>query len=557
MIQGFAVQYWQRGEQCTRIRCRSLRLARQSLVGGNEVDANKEAGFDAPKFRAFLSYSHADKAAAQRLHRMLETYRLPRHLRVASTSSQILSRIGPVFRDREDLPAAEDLTASVKQALARSQSLIVLCSPNAKSSPWVAREIALFQELHPDRPVLAALLRGEPSTAFPDPLCIRGEPLAADLRKDGEGTRLGFLKVVAGIAKVPLDVLVQRDSQRQMRRVIAVTGVTGLIALAMGLMSVVALQARSEAERQQAAAEGLIEYMLTDLNEDLEGVAGVAVMAKVNRRALAYYEGQQNLNNLAPDSLERRARAIGRLGENAMFRQEFALARQNFEERARTTGGLLAKDSNNPKRLFDHAMSLNRLALLAQAEGRPKDSKARLSESWALLSLLRAWESSNREWLRAVTLVAGNLCAIDALDQSITLESLEKCKIAVSLGRRLSQLSGEASLDPYNLAFNLMWYGDALAQMRQPREAQEVRQEALQLSEKLTEENPESRKIAAQQMELLAYLARHQGHTDNQIMLSKAIKIAQKLIKLDPSEPAWRHNLKNYQERKEASNGKR
>jgi tetratricopeptide (TPR) repeat protein len=503
-----------------------------------------------PSFRAFLSYSHVDKAAAKRLHRKLENYRLPGHLRQDGAGG----RIGTIFRDSEDLPAATDLSASVRQALAASQALIVLCSPDAKASRWVAREIALFRELHPDRPILAALLRGEPDEAFPTPLHDHGEPLAADLRKDGDGYRLGFLKVVAGVVGVPLDALVQRDSQRQMRRVMAVTGLAAAVALVMAVMTVIALQARSEAQRQQAEAEGLIEYMLTDLNEDLDGAAGVAVMAKVNRRALAYYEGQGSLESLAPDSLERRARAIGRLGENAMFRQDFALARQNFEERSRTTRRLLDEDPGNPKRRFDHAMSLNRLALVAQDEGKPEESEARLRESWTLLSALQAWDSSNREWQRAVTLVAGNLCAIDALRRQISAESLAKCELAVSLGRKLSQMGGEASLDPYNLTFNLMWYGDALAQSHLPRQASQVREEALQLSARLSAENPENRKIAAQRMELLAYLAQYYGQYDRRFMLGDAIKIAKKLTKLDPENLVWRENLKIYQKKWESNN---
>ena len=33
-----------------------------------------------PRYRAFLSYSHADTPAAARLHRWLETYRIPPRL---------------------------------------------------------------------------------------------------------------------------------------------------------------------------------------------------------------------------------------------------------------------------------------------------------------------------------------------------------------------------------------------------------------------------------------------------------------------------------------------
>ena len=252
------------------------------------------------EFAAFLSYSHADGAAARRLHNRLETYRLPAALRgdSAGAGTPLASdgRIGPVFRDRNDFPAAQDLSDAVKAALAQSRALIVLCSPDAAASPWVAREIDLFRTMHPARPILAAILRGKPADAFPTPLTQNGiEPLAADLRDvkaGGDGPRLGFLKVVAGVAAVPLDALVQRDAARKLRRVIAVTLVLALALLAMAIMSVIAIQSRNEAQRQRQEAEELVELMLTDLRTDLERVGRIEFMNDVNARAMDYYSSQ-------------------------------------------------------------------------------------------------------------------------------------------------------------------------------------------------------------------------------------------------------------------------
>jgi hypothetical protein len=512
------------------------------------VQASEGTGSGAPSFRAFLSYSHADKAAATRLHRKLESYRLPRHLRSGAAAD---GRIGKVFRDREDLPAATDLSTSVRAALAASQALIVLCSPEAKASRWVAREIALFRELHPDRPVLAALLRGEPDEAFPAPLHDTGEPLAADLRKAGDGYRLGFLKVVAGVVGVPLDMLVQRDSQRQMRRVMAVTGLTATIALVMGVMTVIALQARSEAQRQQAEAEGLVEYMLTDLREDLNGAAGVAVMTRVNQRALAYYEAQQTLGALSPDSLERRARVVGRLGEDAMFRHDYALARRNLEERARTTRSLLDQAPTDQGRQFDHALSLNRLAILSEAEGKGAQAEAELRQSWTLLSAVRAWESRDLEWRRTTTLVAGNLCAIDVLGKSVDAATLDKCRIAVKLGRALAAEDPVASRAPYDLVFNLVWNSVALEQTGRSDAARKVRQEALSLTDRLAAQNPENRKIRSQRMETYGYLAPFEAPPVRRAMLTTALGIAQDLTRLDPDQADWRSSLQDFRKRLE------
>jgi hypothetical protein len=515
--------------------------------GGRYVEASEGRSAAAPSFRAFLSYSHADFAAAQRLHRKLERYRLPRHMRPAGGDG----RIGTIFRDREDLAAATDLSASVRDALASSQALIVLCSPEARASQWVAREIALFRELHPDRPILAALIDGEPHEAFPAALQDGCEPLAADLRKQGDGYRLGFLKVVAGVIGVPLDALVQRDSQRQIRRVMAVTGLACAIALVMAVMTAIALKARGEAQRQQAAAEGLIEFMLTDLQEDLAGTAGVAVMARVNQRALAYYEGQQSLAALSPDSLERRARVIGRLGEDAIFRKDYALARRNLTERARTTLSLLGDAPDDPERQFDHALSLNRLAVLSEAEGKAAQAEAELRQSWALLSGLRAWKSGDPEWRRATALVAGNLCAIDALARAVDDSTLGKCRIAVELGVRLAADDKVASRAPYDLVFNMMWHSVALEQAGRRDDAGSVRRKTLQLADRLASTHPDNRKIKSQRMEIYGYLASFEAPPVRRAMLTTALRIAQELTQLDPERADWRSNLDNFRKRLE------
>lgn len=324
----------------------------EAEVGSAGADRVAEGGY-----RAFLSYSHADDAAARKLHRRLETYRLPDRLAPPDEAGDGARRLGPIFRDREDFPAAVDLSESVKRALDISGALIVLCSPDAKASPWVAKEIVYFRAHHPDRPILAALLRGEPAEAFPAELTEGAEPLAADLRRDGDGQRIGFLKLVAGLAGVPLDALVQRDAQRRMRRVTAVTLASLVALIVMAGMTILALQSRNEAERQRAEAEGLIEYMLTDLREDLRGVGRLDVMTDVNERAMDYYEGQGDLSRLSADSLERRARILHAMGEDDEARGDLAAALEKFREAHRVTAELLDREPDNADRIFAHAQS--------------------------------------------------------------------------------------------------------------------------------------------------------------------------------------------------------
>src|SRR5919107_3874714 len=113
------------------------KLARLPAFGR---DAEAEAGHPrVPRLRtryyAFLSYSHQDKELADWLHRELEKFRVPHSLAGKLTANGVVPRrLSPVFRDQQDLSAGGELADEIKAALAASQFLVVLCSPESARS---------------------------------------------------------------------------------------------------------------------------------------------------------------------------------------------------------------------------------------------------------------------------------------------------------------------------------------------------------------------------------------------------------------------------------------
>ncbi|HYE43007.1 MAG TPA: TIR domain-containing protein [Caulobacteraceae bacterium] len=382
-----------------------------------------DGGTPAARYRAFISYSHKDAAFGRRLHRLLEGYAVPRRLVGRETPRGVVGpRLAPIFRDREELPAASDLSEQVQAALAASGALVVICSPAAAASPWVSREVALFRRIHPDRPVLAALIAGEPADSFPEALRLGAtpdevvEPLAADFRKDKDGERLGLLKLVAGIIGIGLDELVQRDAQRRLQRVTAVTAGAVAGMLAMGVLTILALDARAEAERQRAEAEGLVEFMMTDLRGRLEGVGRLDVLTAVNLRALGYYEGQ-NLERLPPESLERRAAILHAMGEDDERRGDLDRALAQFREARRTTAALLEQAPDKADRIYGHAQSEYWVALIDWRRGRLDDAEAGLRRYADLAGRLLAIDPSNPDWRMEAGYAESNLGTLDLRDR--------------------------------------------------------------------------------------------------------------------------------------------
>lgn len=459
---------------------------------------------DERRFAAFISYSHADSIVAEKLQRRLERYRLPGHVRLESDGHS--PRLGKIFRDRDDLAAAPSLSDAIRDALRQAGALVVICSPDAKKSRWVSEEIALFRQLHPDRPVLAALVNGRLDDAIPAALTANGiEPLAADLRKEGDGWALGFLKIVAGIAQVPLDSLVQRDAQRRVRRVTAITLAALTAMLAMAVMTGFAITARNEAARQRASAEGLVEYMLTELRSKLKGVGRIDVMEGVNQRAMEHYRGQGDLSGLSADALERRARILHAMGEDDKLRGDAKSALDKFREAHRTTEALLARDPNNPDRIFGHAQSEYWVGSLALTRRDSESARPYFERYKKLADRLGTHDSSNPKWRREQGYADGNLCSFWIQSKSDNAKAVALCKSALIHMQASADLAPDDPEIKADIVNRLAWLGEAYDANGQPEKALQSRRQQLIAASQLTSED--ARNVDWLELELIAKLA--------------------------------------------------
>ena len=71
----------------------------------------------APRYWAFLSYSHQDQKWAEWLHRRLEGFAVPRRfVGLATGAGPAPRRFRPVFRDLEELEVAADLNEKLRTA---------------------------------------------------------------------------------------------------------------------------------------------------------------------------------------------------------------------------------------------------------------------------------------------------------------------------------------------------------------------------------------------------------------------------------------------------------
>ncbi len=242
------------------------------------MNAQAEKGPHEFKYWAFLSYSHTDKKWGDWLHKALETYRVPRRLvGKESRDGKVPPRVFPIFRDREELPVSADLGSNINEALQESRYLIVICSPRAAQSRWVAEEIKTFKKLGRENRILALIVDGEPNASdgkagfavqdecFPAPMRYRlaesgelsqerTEPIAADARESGDGRNNAKLKLLAGLLGVSYDDLKRRDQDRRLRRARAIGAAALVLVLIFAALAVALFYKEREAQRERAAA---------------------------------------------------------------------------------------------------------------------------------------------------------------------------------------------------------------------------------------------------------------------------------------------------------------
>ena len=219
------------------------------------------------RYRAFISYCHQDRKQAARLQAAIENFRLPHD---AVSAGRVAERIRPVFRDREVLGSSHDLSAAIRDALEDSAALIVVCSPRAAASKWVAAEIGHFIGRRGPENIFCLIVDGEPNAADPAQECLPEplrhaqsgrEVLAADARAKADGWRDAVLKIIAGLTGLPFTALARRDQKKQRRRAIILSTAGILLATIFGALAVYSARQAAAAKKSAKTAEATVDYL--------------------------------------------------------------------------------------------------------------------------------------------------------------------------------------------------------------------------------------------------------------------------------------------------------
>ena len=510
------------------------------------------------RFRAFLSYSHADAAWAGWLLRRLETYRVPSRLvGTQGAHGPIERRLGKFFRDRDELPSAGDLGVTIRDALADSEALVVICSPTAAQSRWVNAELEAFQASGRADRVFCFVVGGVPGSVdlaqacFP-PALVRPdangephEPLAADARAEGDGRERAFLKLVAGLLGVGYDALAQREAQRRTRK-LAIVAAASLVGMTIALgLAATAYVARNDAQRRQAQAEDILGFMLGDLREKLTTVGRLDLMRSVDDKATGYF-ATLDPRDMTDRALEEQARSLAGIGEVRLGEGNHDAAMVAFREAHARSTALCERAPENGQRLFDLAQAEYWIGFVAWQQGRLDDAETWLRKYHDSAVRLAAMDRANFAWQREVAYGLHNLAVldesrgrIDSAERALT-DELKLYRVWLQQHPHDTALRFEAS----NV---ISWLGTIAARKGRLEEAEAFTAEQVEAMQRNIADEPGNAEWRVLLVDALILQARAQakkGNRDGSLAtLAKALPLADSLARQDRKNNEWQVGL--------------
>jgi len=504
-----------------------------------------------PRYRAYISYSHKDESWAAWLHRALESYRVPRNLVGNKTGAgEVPARVRPVFRDRDDLSSATDLEGTVKQALADSENLIVVCSPDAAASRWVKEEIRYFADLGRADRIFCIIVGGEPaadgsvSACFSSALAEVGhqEPLAADVRKWADGKHVAKLKLIAGLLGLRLDELRQRDSQRRHKRQ-AVVGLGIVAALTLAIVTVFSqISEQHEREKNEQLATFVV-----DLGERLQSDADLETLALISAEASKHLQSL-NPDKLSPETGKKVALAIRQMGWVSQHQGRSDEALDAFQRSRDLLSRLHNKYPEIPELLFELGNAEYYIGNLHNDMGRYESALERMQAYHRLTRILLDMDPENPDWIMEVAYSHNNLAAVH-LDNGKEIDEAMLAHLAEAI--RLIELvmalkPGDQAVASF-YATTLAWAADAQFQACNLADAMALRSRTRELAESSSRADPGNNYLKQSYAFALTGIARLQtftGQTDlAEQNMRLAISILQRLFAADPSNTHYREEV--------------
>jgi tetratricopeptide (TPR) repeat protein len=522
------------------------------------------------KYRAFLSYSHRDRAWGEWLHRALETQRIDKDLIGRPTPAGAIPKtLRPIFRDREDFSAGPSLAAQTIAALEASQFLIVACSPNAAKSDYVNEEVRRFKALGRSESIIPVIVAGDPdkTECFPPALRFkagadgvltgeRDEPIAADARVPGDGQELAKSKVVAGLLGLGVDEVVKRAERERRRRHRFWAAVAGLFLALAVVASASAVYAWHQLRTNEEFLDATLDRFTSLVNRAVNASQSYSLPLRVSLGFLEEAEGMLTvMARYGRPTPRLRRRQIAMLIAFADSYRELgrsAEAQRRVAEAQRLASELARDNAADPLWRWEQARAHQRQGDLDMARGDLASAQHEFRLVQEIIQSLLKLNPDSAQFQRDLSLAYERIGLVQ-VSQGQLAEALSNFRTVLALRERLAHAAPSDTQRQQDLAAVHERIGEIQRANGELDAAATSYRAALAIVERIAASEPDNANL--QRHLAVAYI--NVGialYAQNQLQealasFKTAFAIAERLTKSDPQNADWQRLLSVVHER--------
>lgn len=391
---------------------------------------------------------------------------------------------------------------------------------------------------------------------------LLAEDLAAVVDRD-PGRRPGDAAEVARRLRTLEERRTQREAERRSRReaeetrrslerahrrrrLSAAIAASAVMVLAVvSLLACQAVEAREDAERRRAQAEGLIEFMVGDLREKLTPVGRLDILDELGQRALEYFAAVPE-ESLTDGELLRRAKALRQIGEVRVSQGQLDEALPAFERALDLSRRLEAVGEGRAERLKGLGESHFWVGYVFYRRGDHEAALRQFRQYRRVAQELVELEPLNPEWRLELSYAHSNIASVlQALGR--LEQALEPLAANVALREVLARQDPENSDLQLDLARAHNKVGGVLHRLGRSETALDHHLKELSIKQALVAREPTNTRwlldlalahnYCGNVLEHRGEIGRARDHFES------AVSVTRRLVATDPDNAIWLREL--------------
>ena len=325
-----------------------------------------------------------------------------------------------------------------------------------------------------------------------------------------------------------------------------------LVAILLGLGGMLhetELQAeryRLAAQDARARADDLVNFMLSDLRDQLEPLGHVAVLEQPARKALAYLESLRDPLGEAPDTLRSRSIALENIGDVLLVKGDHAGARSAYEKALEIATQLSNRNPADAKLRHDLALSHARIGDIREDQGDPPGALGAYRSALDIMEQIARQYPDNNQWQRDVGISHERVGNVLRATGNVP-EALAHYEARQAVHSRLAALDPSNALWQRDLALSYGALGDVHMLQGELAKASADYLKCLAIMNQLGLQEPANTEwqhdIGVSQEKIGDVNAARGDLADARAAYQRALEKAERLARQDPANIQWQRDL--------------